>query len=57
MSYTNGAELSKRGKRGRFTMEYVLRRVLLGRPTIHLPKVLWGKRFRIVLVADCKEGI
>ncbi len=57
MSYSTGAELSRRGKNGRFTMDYVLRRVLIGREVICLPKVLWGKRIRIVLVDDCKEEI
>lgn len=57
MSYSDGAELSKREKHGGFSMEQTLRRVFLGRKTISMPKVLWGKRFRFVLVDDCKEEI
>lgn len=55
MSYTTGFELRKRGINGKYTLEQALNRVYLGRATINLPKCLWGKKIKVILVEDVKE--
>lgn len=55
MSYTTGIELDKRRNGSAYTMEQALRRVYLGKPHLCIPKVLWGKKFRIVLEEKSKK--
>lgn len=53
MSYSTGAEMSKRGANGSYTLEQVLNRIYLVKyASLSIPKVLLGKRIRLVLVED-----
>ena len=54
MSYSTGAELYKCKRTCRKSLEEALLKIYTAKPCISLPKVLWGKRFMMVLI-DEKE--
>lgn len=55
MSYTTGIELGKIKNKG-YSLEQAFRKAYLGRPTIHIPKCLWGKKIKLILCEDEKEN-